>query len=628
MIMVFTRQMARFIDCFLPLMVGGFVCLVSVSIAAQSIDLGTGSAERLYQQAEQDSENFYNHANRAYEVYIQDNPERDTVAVQIERCRLAALFAYNDEGYTWVQAAEDINTDCFEQIQEAYPEHPEIDIRNIETAYGEDALEIYRQWQSADISGWSNEQINRYTIAAADNTSWLDDELAGKLAAEAYELDRSMVYEGVRAAKYYFSIGEAPQALDILSSLQYNDDNNWTTRLAFEHLVNHGYLGEAETLYQTMQADYGITPSNDDLIRLYMAQGKQQQALDAMSSYLQDNYDPLKSGKALLEFALQQPYPEQANQVYQLYRQQGYSSDPLLYYRWQLKRVFPEIAFTVKDFLWSLNWVLLLLFCAAIPLVLILPVHYRSLLKQRKGWQTNAFIGTWNLKHAWWLLTVYLLVDFITLYIWSYPELASLFLPDIEWSADELTQQAKAHTLFFVDVCMLAAVLLVARGNWRLFDTGEWSWGKSVGLSLVLYICLRVVAVLAEGFTAGAAGIGQTNQTFTEESVQSIYNLYGLWAMLLSVAVITPIVEELLFRGVLLSALSKHLNFFWANSIQAVLFALVHEDTQLFIFYTALGLVAGYFVKHSKSLMPSILLHAINNALACLALVYLWSNGG
>lgn len=628
MIMVFVLQMARFVHCFLPLVAGGLIYLVSTQTVAQDSDLGVGSAARLYQQAEQGSENFYNTANRAYEVHIQNNPTSDTVVAQIERCRLAALFAYNDEGYTWVEAAENINIDCFEQIQEAYPQHPEIHIRNVETAYGEDALEIYQQWLSADIPTWSNEQVNRYKIAAADNTSWLDDELAGSLAAEAYQLDRSMVYEGIRAAKYYFSIGEHQQALDILSSVEYNDENDWATRLAFEHLVEYGYLDEAEVLYQTMQTDYSTAPSDDDLIRFYIAQGKQQEALEAMSAYLQDSYNPIGNGRELLEFALQQPYAEQANQVYQLYRQQGYSSDPLLYYRWQLKRAFPDVAFTGKDFLWSLNWVLLLLFCLAIPLVLILPVHYRSLLKQRKGWRINTFIGTWNLKHAWWLLAVYVFVDFIALYIWSYPELASLFLPDIEWPTAELTQQAKAHSLFLMDVCMLAAVLLVARSNWRLFNPGEWSWGKSIGLSLVLYICLRVVAVLVEGFSTGGAVIGQTNQTFTEESIQSIYNLYGLWVMLLSVAVITPIIEELLFRGVLLSALSKHLNFFWANSIQAVLFALVHEDTQLFVFYTALGLVTGYFVKHSKSLMPSILLHAINNALACLALVYLWSNGG
>jgi len=77
-----------------------------------------------------------------------------------------------------------------------------------------------------------------------------------------------------------------------------------------------------------------------------------------------------------------------------------------------------------------------------------------------------------------------------------------------------------------------------------------------------------------------------------------------------------PLCEELAFRGVLLQGLHRYLGFGWANGLQALLFASLHESWQIWPFYFAIGWVGGSFARRSGALAAPLLLHAANNALA------------
>jgi len=82
-----------------------------------------------------------------------------------------------------------------------------------------------------------------------------------------------------------------------------------------------------------------------------------------------------------------------------------------------------------------------------------------------------------------------------------------------------------------------------------------------------------------------------------------------------------PVVEELLFRGVLLSAAVRHLPPGTAAFLTAALFACVHLPDLGFLWYALpnlllLGLVLAWLRLASGSLWPAILAHAVNNALA------------
>jgi hypothetical protein len=87
---------------------------------------------------------------------------------------------------------------------------------------------------------------------------------------------------------------------------------------------------------------------------------------------------------------------------------------------------------------------------------------------------------------------------------------------------------------------------------------------------------------------------------------------------------VAPFVEELVFRGVLLSGLASRMPIGWAMLASAVVFGCVHLPDFKFAWYPVpaliiLGLVSAWLRVRTRSLWPSITLHATNNFIAAIA---------
>ncbi len=92
----------------------------------------------------------------------------------------------------------------------------------------------------------------------------------------------------------------------------------------------------------------------------------------------------------------------------------------------------------------------------------------------------------------------------------------------------------------------------------------------------------------------------------------------------LLVVCVAPFIEELTFRGVLLSGLARHMPVGWAMLASAVVFGCVHLPDFKFAWYPVptlvmLGLASAWLRVHSRSLWPSVTLHATNNCIAAAA---------
>ena len=85
--------------------------------------------------------------------------------------------------------------------------------------------------------------------------------------------------------------------------------------------------------------------------------------------------------------------------------------------------------------------------------------------------------------------------------------------------------------------------------------------------------------------------------------------------MLLLVGVLVPIIEEIIFRGLILGWLRKHLHFAVAAPISAVFFSVVHGIPQLMPALAVMGLVLAVFAERSGSLWPAIVVHGVFNSL-------------
>lgn len=97
---------------------------------------------------------------------------------------------------------------------------------------------------------------------------------------------------------------------------------------------------------------------------------------------------------------------------------------------------------------------------------------------------------------------------------------------------------------------------------------------------------------------------------------------FGWWGAFFKVAVVAPIVEELIFRGIILQGFRRNYNGFIAVFMSALLFALFHLNPWQFPATFVLGLLLGFLVIRTNNIVLSILGHALNNFMVLLNVTY------
>ena len=93
----------------------------------------------------------------------------------------------------------------------------------------------------------------------------------------------------------------------------------------------------------------------------------------------------------------------------------------------------------------------------------------------------------------------------------------------------------------------------------------------------------------------------------------------GFWTIL-SLVIFAPIFEELICRGVVLGSLRGKFGVTTAWLVSSLFFGVLHGQPVQVINATVIGLVLGYVYLATDSLWSVMILHALNNAVAYLAL--------
>lgn len=96
----------------------------------------------------------------------------------------------------------------------------------------------------------------------------------------------------------------------------------------------------------------------------------------------------------------------------------------------------------------------------------------------------------------------------------------------------------------------------------------------------------------------------------------------GVWGGILRIVIIAPIVEELIFRGVIMAGFSRIYHPVFAILFSALLFALFHLNPWQFPAAFELGLILGWIRIRTGSVLACIAGHAIHNGLVFLSVFY------
>lgn len=89
-----------------------------------------------------------------------------------------------------------------------------------------------------------------------------------------------------------------------------------------------------------------------------------------------------------------------------------------------------------------------------------------------------------------------------------------------------------------------------------------------------------------------------------------------LWQQILYNAILIPIFEEAVFRGLLFRVLRKWISFPWATLISAVAFGAYHGNLVQFVYAGICGVLLAYWYEKYQSIIAPIWSHMVMNLTA------------
>lgn len=114
---------------------------------------------------------------------------------------------------------------------------------------------------------------------------------------------------------------------------------------------------------------------------------------------------------------------------------------------------------------------------------------------------------------------------------------------------------------------------------------------------------------------------GIINLDNLEDYGQLIMSMIGqspTWLILLTIGIVAPIAEELLFRGLVFHMFNRHMNVKVALIVQGLLFGAFHMNIVQGLYASVLGIVLGIAYLLTGSLWIPIIIHIVNNSVALL----------
>lgn len=144
-------------------------------------------------------------------------------------------------------------------------------------------------------------------------------------------------------------------------------------------------------------------------------------------------------------------------------------------------------------------------------------------------------------------------------------------------------------------------------------DTGHIVKETLITIPVVIFVLVVLAVVSSIRVYFGGEPLGSPQETAMRTDVIAL--------LLLSVTV-TPLAEELFFRGFLYNSLRRKSGVYWALLVQAVIFALMHSYTPgRMVAVAFLGLALGAVYEWRKTLVSPVIIHASINLFAAVATI-------
>ncbi len=570
-------------------------------------------------------DNLYKDILGKYNIFLENNPEN--IQAKIERCEFignAYLDEYDDYNYNYAEYEA-----CINELYKLYPDNPKVIVYKAQNVY-DDSLKIILDAAEAsiklNIDEWKPEQIAKiYHMQAqqnADKNALLAITYARKAIKNNDSLDLSLLI-----AKAYKDLKITSEAVSTLSEKIDNKVEPWILKQKADLFLQLGESGKALAIYERLHSEDSTYIINSDLSKAFSEIGDYKAARVYLLKDTIPEWNKNTSIQNLLSFDIEHSTPSQALITYRRMEDLSFYDDFFGVKRIKIFFQDPFLQFSFNDLM---HIGVLLLFIAVlflVPYLWILPIFGIGTYLSRRGKNVKTALPfNWNLKHFWIFSFLYLLIAFVLIILFEYQQTINYYFDVITYyGSDEISDAGVSAEI------TLSFMLLMAIATFSFFNKERIKYLYRsrikvtrlmvMGLGFVVFNLLFLY-VYKSAF-GGAEEINAYCALNIRESIIALIDKYGIISTFLLVAVLVPVYEEVIFRGIVLSSTEKHIGFISANILQAIFFALIHDSLFLFPFYFLFGLICGYLARKSGGLLGGIIFHSINNSLAVLSIYYI-----
>ena len=195
--------------------------------------------------------------------------------------------------------------------------------------------------------------------------------------------------------------------------------------------------------------------------------------------------------------------------------------------------------------------------------------------------------------------------------------MSSLPQNSLENMTEVLTELVLSKTLLITLVCDAAAIpfmiLFMVQDRKRDLRLGRYVRYEKPSLAAFLgFAVLGIGMCITENNLLDISGLTQTFSEDTEMIADLLYQ-GGIWFELLVVGLVGPVLEELLFRGVILKRLCDYMRPVPAAVISALIFGAFHGNMLQFIYAFVFGLGLAYICVKFRTVWAPLLAHCAGN---------------
>ncbi|MEI6481325.1 MAG: CPBP family intramembrane glutamic endopeptidase [Candidatus Saccharibacteria bacterium] len=225
-------------------------------------------------------------------------------------------------------------------------------------------------------------------------------------------------------------------------------------------------------------------------------------------------------------------------------------------------------------------------------------------------------LGPWDARDAFIALCAVTIAPFaiaLTFYILGRVSILPQSIASLFIAENPVATLVQYLTALTVEVGLIGLLMHYKQASLQALGVRSFKWRWLLAV-LGLYVAQAILVIIV--FTLIQVLSPKVNLDEAQDVFEFGKTNWAVIGTFISAVIIAPILEEIIFRGIIYVGLTKIWPRWVSAVLTAILFGWLHAQLNVGIYTFLLGLLLTWLYVKSRSLIPGIILHMLNNAVA------------